>query len=388
MSDHIATSTNKSNAVQTALRLDIPVVPGSHGVVTSPSAALRIAGKIGYPVVLKAVHGGGGRGIAIVRRPEELRDAFLRTATEAQSAFGGRDLYIEKLIGRFRHVEVQIPCDRSGNTRVLGLRYCSVQRKHQKVIEESGATLLPDEVRDAAFKHARDLAAEVGYFGAGTIEFIFDLDMQRIYFMEMNARLQVEHPVTEATTGIDIVRQQFRIAAGESLEDLEVAESRHAIEVRINAERLVLDAESGLRNVPDPGTVSECVFPEMQNVRVISAIEPGSVVSDRSSIEVVDSDELKVVAVTPCVFYGAPGPGRAEFVTAGDRIYTDTTLCLMEAMKLFEELSLESFNVDEEIYPRHLEYEVVQVNARDGQLVTEGDLLLVVRPIDVNGHAA
>ena len=459
---------NKSNAVRTARRLGIPVVPGSHGVVTGPEAASAIAEEIGYPVVLKAVHGGGGRGIAIVRTPTDLHRTFLRMAAEAQSAFGSRDLYIEKLIEHFRHVEIQILRDRHGHVHVLGLRDCSVQRKQQKVIEESGSTLLSDELRRTAFTHAKALANDVGYVGAGTVEFIFDLDTQQIYFMEMNARLQVEHPVTEATTGIDIVRQQFRIASGESLDDLEVAEHGYAVELRINAERLVLDTDHTVRIVPDPGIVTSCLLPEAPKVKVIAAVEAGDLVSPfydnllaqvigygesreqaigillewldgarvegigsnipllrrilqdeefvqgqhdtgyvdrlldrvnidelveqvdrlrgsrrtlvRSSIQIEDSDELKVVALGPCVFYAAPGPNRAEFVKVGDHIRTSTTLCITEAMKLLEELSLDTFNRDEEIYPTNLDYEVVRVHAQDGQLVTEGDLLFIVRP--------
>jgi acetyl/propionyl-CoA carboxylase alpha subunit len=459
---------NKSNAVRTARRLGIPVVPGSHGVVTGPEAAAGIAEAIGYPVVLKAVHGGGGRGIAIVDSPDDLHDTFLRMGAEAQSAFGNRDLYIEKLVVRFRHVEIQILRDRYGHTHVLGLRDCSVQRKQQKVIEESGSTLLTDALRDAAFAHARALADDVGYVGAGTVEFIFDLDAQQIYFMEMNARLQVEHPVTEATTDIDIVREQFRIASGESLESLVVAEQGYAIELRINAERFVPDPEHILRIVPDPGVATACALPQTANIRVVSAVEAGDRISPfydnlvaqviahgssrdaviasllewldgariegigtnipllkrillddefvegrhdtgyvarlferldihalveevgalrgtrhalaRSSIQIEGGTELKVVAPGSCIFYAAPGPNRAEFVTVGTRIRTDTTLCLTEAMKLYEELSLGTFNRDDILYPTDLEYEVVRVQAHDGQLVTEGDLLFVVRP--------
>ena len=459
---------NKSNAVRTARRLGIPVVPGSHGVVTGPEAAAGIAEAIGYPVVLKAVHGGGGRGIAIVDSPEVLHDTFLRMGAEAQSAFGNRDLYIEKLVVHFRHVEIQILRDRYGHTHALGLRDCSVQRKQQKIVEESGSTLLTDALRDAAFGHARALADDVGYVGAGTVEFIFDLDAQQIYFMEMNARLQVEHPVTEATTGIDIVREQIRIASGESLEALVVAEQGYAIELRINAERFVPDVEQIVRIVPDPGVVTACALPQTASIRVVSAVEAGDRISPfydnlvaqviahgssrdaviasllewldgariegigsnlpllkrilvddefvegrhdtgyvarlferldihalveevdafrgtrhalaRSSIQIEGGTELKVVAPGSCIFYAAPGPNRAEFVTVGTRIRTDTTLCLTEAMKLYEELSLGTFNRDDILYPNDLEYDVVRVQAHDGQLVTEGDLLFVVRP--------
>lgn len=459
---------NKSNAVQTALALGIPVVPGSHGVVTSADAALRVASDVGYPVVLKAVHGGGGRGIEIVTREDKLEDAFFRMAAEARSAFGSSDLYLEKFIERFRHVEIQILRDCHGHTRVLGLRDCSVQRSQQKVVEESGSTVLPDTLRDAAFGHARALADAVDYVGAGTVEFMFDLAAEQLYYMEMNARLQVEHPVTEAVTGIDIVQEQFRIAAGESLSDPPVSETGYAIELRVNAERLRFDPERGLQIAPDPGTVETCEFPTMPQVRVISAVEAGSSVSPyydnlvaqviaqaesrdeairilrgwlsdvriegiatnvpllqriledeefvagrhdtgymarflertdidalvaatearrgarlavgRSSVVIEGSDELKVVARAPGVFYTAPGPGRGDFVSAGDRVRVDTTLCMVEAMKLFEEVSLQTYNAGEELYPGGVEYEVIRVNAHNRQLVTEGDLLFVVRP--------
>ena len=467
---------NKSNAVQTALRLEIPVVPGSHGVVTSPEAAVEIAEEIGYPIVLKAVHGGGGRGIEFVRREQGLEDTFLRMAAEAQSAFGSRDLYIEKLIERFRHVEIQILRDREGHTHVLGLRDCSVQRNQQKVIEESGSTLLSAELKETAYRHARNLANDVGYFGAGTVEFIFDLDRDELYFMEMNARLQVEHPVTEAVTGIDIVGQQFRIAAGESIADLMFEERGYSMELRINAERLGFDTDHGLRIVPDPGTVATCSIPEMDNVKVITTIDEGSVISpfydnlvaqaiahgdtrqetiatlveflgririegvgtnipllrkileddeflegrhdtayvgrfleridvddlvaqvaelrgglttlDRTAIEIDDTNELKVIAPAPGIFYTGSGPGRPQFVKAGDRVSVDSTLCLIEAMKLFEEINLDTFNRNEEIYSADTEYEIVRVNGHDGQLITEGDLLFVVRPTGVAVNAA
>ena len=467
---------NKANAVQTAHRHGIPVVPGSQGVVTSPGAAREVAAAIGYPVVLKAVHGGGGRGIEIVSEPDRLEPSFLRMAAEARSAFGSRDLYLEKCIARFRHVEVQMLRDRHGTTRVMGLRDCSVQRKHQKIIEESGSTLLPAALRAAAFEHTRTLAAAVEYVGAGTVEFIFDLEAQQLYFMEVNARLQVEHPVTEAVTGVDIVREQFRIAAGEAIEEGDAAETGYAMEVRITAERIVRDPERGPRVVPDPGTVRDAQFPAAEGIEIIATVAPGSVVSpfydpllaqviargtdravvirllrdwlswvriegigsnvpllrrilsdaeftddlhdtgylprlwartdldglaadveaargpratlDRARIAIDDSDELKVIALAPGIFYCAPGPGRAAFVDIGDRVGVDTTLGLMEAMKLFDELSLARYNSGTEVYAADREYEIVRVNAQNGQLVSEGDLLFVVRPLDADSPPA
>jgi len=468
---------NKSNAIQTARRLEIPVVPGSHGVVTSPEAAAEIAARIGYPVMLKAVHGGGGRGIQPIHSEEGLGDVFLRMAAEAKSAFGSSDLYIEKLVERFRHVEVQVLRDRHGNAKILGLRDCSVQRSNQKVVEESGSTLLGEEHRQAAYVYTLELSNTVDYQGAGTVEFMFDLDRNELYFMEMNARLQVEHPVTEAVTGVDIVGEQFRIAAGESIADLEVAEDGYAIELRINAERIVREADGGVRILPDPGTITACEIPAPAGVKVISAVGEGSTVSpfydnllaqviahgptraaaietllalldsiriegigtnipllrriladeefregthdtaylgrlldridldelidevdegkgakggaiDRSTIEIEDSDELKVVAQSQGLFYSAPAIGKPDFVEVGDVIRSNRTLCLIEAMKLFEELSLDTFNHDAELYPSANDYEVLSINAHSGQLVNQGDLLFVVRAIEAAPEAA
>ncbi|REJ86115.1 MAG: ATP-grasp domain-containing protein [Acidobacteria bacterium] len=466
---------NKSNAVQTARKLGVAVVPGSHGVVTTPEAALRIASDIGYPVMIKAVHGGGGRGIHRVDDERSMADDFLRMAAEAQSAFGSRDLYIEKYIGRFRHVEIQVLRDREGNTRVLGLRDCSVQRNHQKLVEESGSTLLSQALREEAFRSAAAIADEIGYVGAGTVEFIFDLEAQALYFMEMNTRLQVEHPVTEAVTGIGIVAAQFEIASGGSIAEMKPSENGFAIEVRVNAERMERAvgkgrATGGLRIVPAPGSVTACEFPTADDVDVIACVKEGSVVSpyydnlvaqvvvhakdrisaidrldevlgqvriegistnialirrvlqddefrsgdhdtgylprlfqridldalvaeveeasgrkkgglDRSQIEIEGGHgELKVVAPQQGIYYSAPAPGKPDFIQVGDRVRSGEVLCLLEAMKLFEEISLGTFNREGELYPEGVDYEVVRINPSNGQLVSEGDLLFVVRP--------
>ena len=269
---------NKSNAITTALANGVPVVPGSHGILTDGDLAATAAGEIGYPVLIKAVHGGGGKGIEVVERPDDFHEAFHRVSVEARSAFGNGDVYLERYVTSLRHIEVQILRDRHGHTKVLGLRDCSVQRDKQKVIEESGSTMLPDELTAAVREHASALADAVAYVGAGTVEFIYDLDASTVYFMEMNTRLQVEHPVTEWVSGVDIVGEQLRIAAGDSIEGLAVRNDGYAIEARINAERVV-ESNAGLAFQPNPGEIRECEFPAEDGIDVIAAAAAGKFVS-------------------------------------------------------------------------------------------------------------
>ena len=270
---------NKSNAINTAIRLGVPVVPGSHGVLTDVERAAAVAEDIGYPVLIKAVHGGGGKGIQVVEEPEQFHELFHRVTAEARSAFGNGDVYLEKYVTSIRHIEAQLLRDNHGNTKVLGLRDCSVQRNKQKVFEESDSTMLTDTLREQVMQHTAALAEEVGYVGAGTVEFIFDLDAQAVYFMEMNTRLQVEHPVTEWVSGVDIVGQQFRIASGESIRDLEVASNGYSIEARVNAERVQMSSGGELQFRPHPGEIRECEFPEEDGVEVISMAAAGKFVS-------------------------------------------------------------------------------------------------------------
>ena len=180
------------------------MVPGSHGIMTDVEKAAEVAAEIGYPILIKAVHGGGGKGIQLVNGPEEFEQLFYRVNVEARSAFGNGDVYLEKYVTSLRHIEAQLLRDVHGNTQVLGIRDCSVQRDKQKVIEESGSTMLPKKLLDVVKRSTADIANEVGYVGAGTVEFIYDLKSDAVYFMEMNTRLQVEHPVTEWTSGINI----------------------------------------------------------------------------------------------------------------------------------------------------------------------------------------
>ena len=270
---------NKSNAIATARANGVPVVPGSHGILTDGDRAAAAAAAIGFPVLIKAVHGGGGKGIALVESAGDFHEAFHRVSMEAQAAFGSGDIYLERYVQSLRHIEVQVLRDRGGHTQVLGLRDCSVQRDKQKVVEESASTALPAELARAVRVHAKTLADAVDYVGAGTVEFIYDLAAGEVYFMEMNTRLQVEHPVTECVTGVDIVAEQLRVAGGASVAGLKFREKGHAIEARVNAERLAPGAAGALNFQPCPGEVRECEFPSEPGVDVISAIAAGKVVS-------------------------------------------------------------------------------------------------------------
>jgi acetyl/propionyl-CoA carboxylase alpha subunit/acetyl-CoA carboxylase alpha subunit len=269
---------NKSNAINTAMRVEVPVVPGSHGILTSSANAASVAEDIGYPVLLKAVHGGGGKGIQVVERPEQIHALFHQISTEAKAAFGNGDVYLEKYVTSLRHIEVQVLRDNHGNTKVLGLRDCSVQRNNQKVFEESASTMLPRELEQAAYDYAAKLADAVEYIGAGTVEFIYNLDADALYFMEMNTRLQVEHPVTELVSGIDIVSAQFDIAQDKSIADLAPKQNGYAIEVRVNAEKAVRKGDD-IDFVPTPGTINECILPEKDHIELITSAGKGKQVS-------------------------------------------------------------------------------------------------------------
>ncbi|MFQ3245886.1 MAG: acetyl/propionyl-CoA carboxylase alpha subunit/acetyl-CoA carboxylase beta subunit [Arenicella sp.] len=270
---------NKSNAIHTAMANNVPVVPGSHGILTSAEATSKVADEIGYPVLLKAVHGGGGKGIKVVRDASEVKSAFNTVYAEARSAFGNGDIYLEKFVTSMRHIEVQILRDTHGVTKVIGLRDCTVQRNNQKVIEESGSTMLPKHLEKMAYECAENLANAVDYFGAGTVEFIYDLDADTIYFMEMNTRLQVEHPVTEWTSGVRIVGTQFEIAEGATIKDLKVGNKGFSIEARITAEKARLDSNGAIDFLPTPGLATECKFPQGNHIEVIASISEGKTIS-------------------------------------------------------------------------------------------------------------
>lgn len=276
---NMETMGNKSNAINTALSLSVPVVPGSRGVLASEELAVQLAEEIGYPVLIKAVHGGGGKGIQLVERPEDFVELFYHVQAEAKNAFGNGDVYLEKYIVSLRHIEVQLLRDSHGNTVIAGLRDCSVQRNKQKIVEESGATLLSKDLTKAVYKYSEALAEKIDYLGAGTVEFIHDLKEKKIYFIEMNTRLQVEHPVTELVSGIDLVGAQFDIAAGESIAELKPKPQGYAIEVRVNAEHTEIQNNGKLLLRPAPGYIEQCSFPESEEIEVIPAIASKKTVS-------------------------------------------------------------------------------------------------------------
>ena len=270
---------NKSNAINTAMSNKVPVVPGSHGILTSAEATATVAEEIGYPVLLKAVHGGGGKGIKVVRNESEIKAAFSNVFSEARSAFGNGDLYLEKFVESMRHIEIQILRDSHGVTKIIGLRDCTVQRNNQKVLEESGSTMLPPKLQKQAYECATKLADAVDYFGAGTVEFIYDLKSDAIYFMEMNTRLQVEHPVTEWTSGVSIVGHQYDIASGGTIKDIKIENNGFSIEARITAEKARIDSNGVIDFLPTPGLVTECNFPERKDVEVIASVSEGKTIS-------------------------------------------------------------------------------------------------------------
>ena len=297
---------NKSNAISTTMSIDVPVVPGSHGIVDTSAMAAEIAQQTGYPLLLKAVHGGGGKGIQVVRRPEQLHNLFHQVTTEAKAAFGNGDVYIEKFVTSLRHIEAQLLRDTKGNTRVIGIRDCSVQRNNQKLMEESGSTLLPEELKEQVLAYAEKIADAVDYTGAGTVEFIYDVPAKAVYFMEMNTRLQVEHPVTEVVTGVDIVEKQFDIAAGKSIARMKYEDSGYGLEVRVNAEKAVLDADGQVSFVPTPGEITRCELPEEDHFRIISMAGEGKVVSpfyDSLIIQIICHGEDRLDAINRMADY-------------------------------------------------------------------------------------
>ncbi len=261
---------DKAEAKETARKAGVPVVPGSDGVVKDVNEAIKVAGVVGYPVILKAVAGGGGKGMRIVRNDDELRVAFPMAQSEAQAAFGNGDLYLEKYIERPRHIEVQIMGDKYGNYVHFGERDCSVQRRHQKLIEEAPSPVVDKSLRKELGAMAVALAREVEYIGAGTVEFIMDQD-RNFYFMEMNTRIQVEHPVTEFVTGFDLVKEQIRVAMGEklSVKQSDISIKGHAIEFRINAENPFMDF------APSPGRIEFLYIPGGPGVRVDTHVYAG-----------------------------------------------------------------------------------------------------------------
>ncbi|MBO0600310.1 acetyl-CoA carboxylase biotin carboxylase subunit [Sporosarcina sp. E16_3] len=270
-SDNISRMGTKDVARETMREAGVPIVPGSTGIVADEQDGLRIAEEIGFPVIIKATAGGGGKGIRVARDAAELINGIKITQKEAAAAFGNPGVYLEKFIEVFRHIEVQILADKHGNTIHLGERDCSIQRRMQKLVEEGPSPALTPELRLAVGDAAVKAAEAVNYEGAGTVEFIFDHINQKFYFMEMNTRIQVEHTITEMITGIDLVQQQLKIASGEKLayrqEDIKI--NGWSIECRINAEN------PSKNFMPSPGKVTMYMPPGGFGVRVDSAMYTG-----------------------------------------------------------------------------------------------------------------
>jgi acetyl-CoA carboxylase biotin carboxylase subunit len=262
---------DKISAKQAMRAADVPTVPGTEGA-TSLDDVRSVADEVGFPLLLKATAGGGGKGMRLVTDADDLEDAYRTASNEAEAAFGDGTMYVEKALVPARHVEIQVICDAHGNVLTLGERECSIQRRHQKLIEESPSAALTDETREQMEAAAERACRAVGYRNAGTFEFLLGPDGS-FYFIELNARLQVEHPVTEMCTGIDLVREQLRVAAGETLSVTGRAPRRgHAIEIRLNAE----DPEHDFR--PSPGRISRFRPAEGPGVRLDTFVESGSVV--------------------------------------------------------------------------------------------------------------
>lgn len=261
---------DKSTAKTTMQSVGVPTVPGSEGLLPNPEAAAELAAAMGYPVMIKATAGGGGRGMRLVPSPDQLVKLYKAAEGEADAAFGNPGLYMEKFIDRPRHVEVQILADRHGNVVHLGERDCSIQRRHQKLLEEAPSPALDPELRRQMGDAAIAAARSINYEGAGTVEFLLDKS-GGFYFMEMNTRIQVEHPVTEMVTGIDLIAEQLRIAGGEpiSVRQEDIHMNGHAIECRINAE----DAQHNFR--PAPGRITGWLPPGGPGVRVDSHVYTG-----------------------------------------------------------------------------------------------------------------
>jgi len=267
-SSAITSMGDKAFAKETMKKAGVPVVPGSEGVISDLNNAKKVTLEIGFPVIIKATAGGGGRGMRIVRAMDELENAYLTASHEAETAFGNASVYIEKYIEEPRHIEIQIMADKYGTVVHFGERDCSIQRRHQKLLEESPSPALTPEIREAMGAAAVKGAKSAKYLGAGTVEFLLDKD-KSFYFMEMNTRIQVEHPVSEEVTGVDLLKIQIQMAAGERLKKVQVKPQWHVIECRINAE----DPAAGFR--PSPGKITSMHLPGGFGIRIDTHIYSG-----------------------------------------------------------------------------------------------------------------
>lgn len=307
--DAIRKMGNKSVAKETMRNAGVPVVPGSQGIVNTVAEALQVAGETGYPVMLKAVAGGGGKGMRLVNNPSELEKGFNLARSEAATFFTNPDIYIEKLVTGSRHIEIQLIGDKHGNVIHLNERECSIQRRHQKLIEEAPSTVITPEIRKKMGDAAVSGAKSVGYYGPGTIEFLVD-EQLNYYFMEMNTRIQVEHPVTEESLIIDLIKEQILVAAGEKLSLVQSDPKMHAIECRINAE----DPYENFR--PSPGRIESLHFPGGHGIRVDSHIYQGYTIPPY-----YDSMVAKLISFAPTRTEAIAKMSRAlgEFIIEGIR---------------------------------------------------------------------
>ena len=281
---------NKSVARDTMKKAGVPIAPGSEGVVKTKEDAVRVAQEIGYPVLIKAVAGGGGKGMRVARNDVSVVQGFMMASSEAERAFSNPEVYIEKFVDKARHIEMQVIADQHGNACHLFERDCSIQRRHQKLVEEALSPVLDEELRKRLGKAALRAVEAVEYQNAGTIEFLFDAQSREFYFMEMNTRIQVEHPVTEQVTGVDLIKEQIRVAAGEKLSftQKELKPQGHAIEFRVNAENPFKDF------APSPGKIQFVHMPGGPGVRVDSHVYSGYDISPH-----YDSMIAKIIVTAP-----------------------------------------------------------------------------------------
>jgi acetyl-CoA carboxylase biotin carboxylase subunit len=299
---------DKNVARETMKRVGVPTVPGSDGIVATVEEAARFAAQVGYPVLIKASAGGGGKGMRVVENDGQLEKAFVAARTEAGAAFGNDTVYLEKYLARPRHIEIQVLADSQGNALHLCERDCSIQRRHQKLLEEAPSPAVTPNLRGRMGEAALTAVREVSYLGAGTVEFLLD-EAGNFYFMEMNTRVQVEHPVTEAITGTDLIKEQVRIAAGEPISFLDrvpLEPNGHAIEFRINAE----DPRNNF--LPSPGTITALALPGGPGVRVDTHIFAGYTVPPN-----YDSLIAKLIVW---------GSSRAEAIARGRRALNELVI--------------------------------------------------------------
>ena len=269
--DQINQMGDKATAKETMTKAGVPTIPGSPGLIKNDQEGKVIASEIGYPVMLKATAGGGGKGMRMIRNEKEFKKAWDDAKQEAGASFGNDGLYLEKFIEEPRHIEIQILGDQHGNAIHLSERDCSIQRRHQKLVEETPSPFMTDELREAMGDAAVKAAKAINYEGAGTIEFLVDKH-RNFYFMEMNTRIQVEHPVTEAVTDTDLIKDQIKVAYGEKIDGGNLYPNKHAIECRINAE----DPKNGFR--PSPGRIATLHFPGGRGIRIDSHVYDGYVI--------------------------------------------------------------------------------------------------------------